>query len=193
MKYTINRTKRNVIILSSSLLILYILIIRLYFFFTGPTKIDTLQIVIQKIFFLVPYVYLMLSFFDYFRYHKLKVLQMAIITILIMDVILRANLLTNIFDSTWKQAFFLITNAIWIIATIILVIFLFQIKKKDFPGILSIRKYAISAILLFVLAPTITFVIKSDNRFAIQQLVELTSAIPYFFTIDFAIKLYAKE
>jgi hypothetical protein len=47
--------------------------------------------------------------------------------------------------------------------------------------------------LLFVLAPTITFVIKPDNRFAIQQLVELTSVIPYFFTFDFAIKLYTKE
>lgn len=193
MKYTINRTKRNGIILSSSLLILYVLIIRLYFFFTGPTKIDTFQIVIQKIIFLIPYVYLMLAFFDYFRHYKLKVLQISILTILITDVILRANLLNNIFDLIWEKAFFLTTNAIWIIATIILIIFLFQIKIKDYPGILSIRKYAISMMLLFVLGPTIIFFVRPDNRFAIQQLVELTFTIPYIFTIDFAIKLYSKE
>lgn len=193
MKYTINRTKKNLIILSSILLILYILIIRLYFFFTGPTKIDTFQIVVQKIIFLIPYGFLMLTFFGYFRHYKLRVLQISILAILIMDVILRTNLFNDMFESTWNQAFFFTANAIWIIATIILIIFLFQIKIKDYPGILSIRKYAICMILLFVLTPTISFFIKLDNRFAIQQLVELTFAIPYIFTIDFAIKLYLKE
>ncbi len=193
MKYTINRTKRNVIILSSLLLILYVLILRLFFFFTGPTKIDTIQIVIQKIIFLIPYGYLMLAFFYYFRHYKLRVLQISILTILIMDVVLRANLFTKMFDSTWKLIFFLTANAIWIIATISLIIFLFKIKIKDYPGILSIRKYAISMILFFVLATTVLFFIKPDNRFATQQLVELTSAIPYIFTIDFAIKLYLNE
>lgn len=193
MEYTVNKTKRNGIILSSSLLILYVLTSSLFFFFKGPTKIDTLQIVIQKIIFLIPYGYLMLVFFDYFRHYKLKVLQISILTIFIVEVILRANLFTKLFDSTWKQAVLITAIAIWIIAANILIIFLFQIKMKDYPGILSIRKYAISMILFFVLGPTIPFFVKPDSIFATQQLVELTSAIPYIFTIDFAIKLYSKE
>lgn len=193
MEYTINRTKRNIIILSSSFLILYVLILRLFFFFNSSTKIDTIQIIVKNIIFIIPYGYLMLSFNDYFRHYKLKVLQISILAILIMEVILKANLFTNIFDSTWKLAIFLTTNAIWIIATIILIVFLFQTKMKDYPGILSIRKYAISIILVFVLGTTIPYLVKPVSFFATQQLVELTSAIPYIFTIDFAMKLCFKE
>jgi hypothetical protein len=135
----------------------------------------------------------MLVFFNYFRHYKLKVLQISILTILILEAILRANLFTNIFDSTWTKAVFITASAIWISATIILNIFLFQIKMKDYPGILSIRKYAISIILFFVLVTAFPFIVKPINSFATQQLVELTYAIPYIFTIDFAMKLYLKE
>lgn len=194
MQYTINRTKRNSIILSSLFLILYISSLRLFFFFnSSTTQTDTLQSVIQNIIFIIPYGYLMLVFIDYFRHYKLKVLQISILTILIMEVILRANLFTNIFDSTWIKVLFLTANAIWIIATIILIVFLFQIKMKDYPGILSIRKYAISIILFFVLVTTIPFFVKPFNIFATQQLVELTYSFPYIFTINFAIKLYSKK
>jgi hypothetical protein len=193
MEYTINRTKRNIIILASSVLILYVLTSNLFFFLKGPTKIDTLQIFIQKIIFLIPFGYLMLAFFDYFRHYKLKVLQISILTILLIEVILRANLFTNIFDSIWTKTIFITTNAIWIIATILLIVFLFQIKKKDYPGMLSIRKYAISIILFFVLVTTIPLLGNPVNSFTTRQFVEITFAIPYIFTIDFAIKLYSKK
>lgn len=193
MKYSINRTKRNSIILSSLVLILYVFIVRLYFFFKNPTPIDTLQSVIQSIIFIIPYGYLMLQFIEYFRHYKLKVLQISILTIFMADVILRANLFTNLVDSTWKQAVLASVITIWIIATISLIVFLFQIKMQDYPGILSIRKYAIFSLLIFVLVPTVPFFVKSANSFATQQLAELTSAIPSIFTIDFAIKLYLKE
>lgn len=193
MKYTINKTKRNSIILSSSILILYVLTVRLYFFFKNPTPIDTLQSIIQSLIFIIPYGYLMLQFMEYFRHYKLRVLQISILTIFIVDLILRANLFTNLFDSTWKQTVLIAAIAIWIIATISLIVFLFQIKMKDYPGILSIRKYAIFSLLIFVLVPTVPLFVKSDNSFATQQLVELTSAIPYIFTIDFAIRLYPRK
>lgn len=193
MEYTISRTKRNIIILASSILILYVLTSNLFFLLKGPTKIDTLQVVIQKIIFLIPFGYLMLAFFDYFRHYKLKVLQISILTILIMEVILRANLFTNIFDSIWTKTIFITTNAIWIIATIFLIVFLFRIKMKDYPGMLSIRKYAISIILFFALVTTIPLFGNPVNSFTTRQLVELTFAIPYIFTIDYAIKLYSKK
>jgi hypothetical protein len=135
----------------------------------------------------------MYAFIDYFKHYKLKVLQISILTILIMEVIFKANLFTNIFDSTWKFAILLTINAIWFFATIILIVFLFQINMKDYPGILSIRKYTISIILFFVLVTTIPLFVKPVSIFATQQLVELTFAIPYIFTIDFAIKLYSKK
>lgn len=193
MEYAINKSERNGIILSSSILILYILTTSLFYFFKGPTKIDTLQIVIQKIIFLIPFGYLMLAFFNYFRHYKLKVLQFSILTVFFMEVILRTYLFTNIFDSIWTKVIFLTANGIWICAAIILIIFLFQTLKRDYPGILSIRKYAISIILLFGVVTTLPFFVKPVNGFAARQIVELTYAIPYIFTIDFAIKLYSKK
>ena len=193
MKYTINRTKRNILILCSSFLILYVFIVRLFFLFTSPTKIDIIHQVIQNVIFLIPFAILMLAFFDYFRHYKLKVLQISILTVLIMEVIFKSTLFSNIFESTWIKAVFLTTSAIWILATIILIVSLSQNKMKDYPGILSIRNYSICIILNYILATTIPHLAKPANYLTTLHLVELTSAIPYIFTIVFALKLYGKE
>jgi len=193
MEYTISKTKRNIIILSSSFLILYVLVIGLFFFYKGPTQLDPTQLVIQNIIYIIFYGYLMLVFVDFFRYYKLKVLGISILTILIMEVISRVIQNTNILDLTEARTILFATNVIWIIATIILVIFLFQTKKEEYPGILSIRKYAIGMIPFFVLGATVPLFVKPDNVFAALQLVVLTLAIPYIFTIDFAMKVSLKE
>jgi len=193
MEYSINKTKRNIIILSSSILILYVFTIRLFYFFKGPVKIDTVQIVIQHIIFLISYGYIIMAIFDYFRHYKFKVLQISILIILIMEVFFRAFSIARLFVPTWKLTMLFIPIMIWIISNIILSVFLFRIKKKDYPGILSIRNYAISSFVLLNLAQLLLFFMKPAGIFATQQLVELTSAIPYIFSIDFAIKLYLKE
>lgn len=193
MEYTINKTKRNLLILSSSFLILYILTMRLFFFFNGPIKIDAFQNVVQKLIYIILYGYIMFVFSDYFRHYKLKLLQILILTHFFMEVILRSGLFNFTPELTWEKAFFLCTISIWIIVTILLIFFLFQIKIKDYSGIRSIRKFAISIILITVLSPAFPLFAKPENVFATQQLLELTSVIPYFFTINFAIKINLKE
>ena len=193
MEYTINRTKRNNIILSSSFLILYVLITRLLFFINTPTKIDTVEMLIRNVIYLIPFGYLMLAFFNYLRHYKLKGLQISILIIFIMEVIFKSTLFTNLVESTWEKAVLLSASTIWIAATIGLIVFLFNNKTKDYPGALSIRNYAISSLLIYVLSTTIPFYVQLDNILATQQLVGLTAVIPYIFTINFAIKLYLKE
>ncbi len=193
MEYTINRTKRNSIILSSSFLILYILTLRLFFFFKTPTKTDTLQMIIQNVIFLIPFGYLMLAFYRYFRYYKLTVLQISILIVFILEVLFRSALFINLFELAWKKTVLLTASTIWVATIIVFIVFLFKIKPKDYPGMLSIRYYVISTLLAYIFATTYTFYSEPANPFQTQQLVELSFAIPYFFTIVFATKLYLKE
>jgi hypothetical protein len=188
MEYTINKAKRNTIILCSSLLILYVLSSRLFFFFYQGAPIEALPIFIQNILYIILYGYITWTFFDYFRHYKLTVLQTSILIIFLMEVVFKSHLLTNILDSTLEQTLFLITNAVWIIASVILIVFLFKLKGRAYPGIGSIRKYAVSMILLFILVTTIPFWVKQGQAFSTQQLIGLAFVIPYIFTMEFAIK-----
>lgn len=157
------------------------------------TKIDTIEILIRNLTYLIPLGFLMLTFYNYFRHYRLKVLQNAIFIIFIMEVILRSTFFTNLFEWAWTRAFLLSTSTIWIAATIILVVVLFKNKSKVYPGILSIRKYAISSLLIYVFSTTYSFYIKPVEPLNTMLLVGLTSAIPFIFTIDFAVKLNLKE
>lgn len=189
MKYTINKTKRNAIIISSSLLILCVLLLRFFFFFHQDALTDNVFIATQTVIYIVLYGYIVWTFFDYFRHYQLKVLQASILLIFLTEVILKSHLFNNIPDSTWKQTLFLIISAVWMIASVILIVFLFQVRIIDYPGIASIRNYALSMIFLFILATTIPFWAKQGQALSTQQLVELTFVIPFIFTIDFALKL----
>lgn len=193
MEYSISKTKRNAIILSSAFLILHVIISRLYYLICSPINIDTMQVMAVNIIWIIPFGYLMLSFYDFFRYYKLKTLQISILVVFIMEVFFKARLFTNIFESTWQRSVFFSTHVIWIIVTIILIVLLSMKKMKDFQGALSIRNYAISKFVIFILAGTIPLFIKPTNALDAQLIFGLTSVIPFVFTIDFARKVYYKE
>lgn len=181
------------IILCSSFLILYFLVLGFFYFFNGPTKLETLQIIIREILYIIPYGYLMLIFIEYFRYYQLKVLQTTTITILIFEIINRGSQFTNLFNYSLPRFLLPAITAIWTIAAIIWIIFLFIPKMKDYPAMISIRRYAMGLILIFFIGLSIPFLVKPDNIFAALQLLCIICAIPYIFTIDFALKLQLKE
>jgi len=193
MEYSISRAKRNMIILSSSFLILYFLIVGLFFFIMGPTKLDPLQSGIQKMLYMIPLGYLLLVFIDYFRYYHLKVLQMSTIAILTGEIITMVIQFANGLIATVPEFVLYTVTAIWMIATIIWMIFLFMANMNDYPAILSIRKYAVGPILIFLIGFSIPFLVKPDSNFAALQILCMICAIPYIFIIEFAIKLQLKE
>ena len=193
MNYAIDKTKRNMIIFSSAFLILYFVVVGLFFLIMGPSKLDTLQFGIKKMLYLIPFGYLMLIFFDYFRYYHLKVLQIATITILTCEVVTLGIQFANVLVAALPKFILLTINAIWITATIIWIIFLFIPKMKDYPALISIRKYAMGPVLIFLIGFSIPFIVKPDNTFVALQILCIICAIPYIFTIDFAMKLQLKE
>ena len=193
MEYSISRTKRNLIVLSSSFLILYFLIDGLFFFIMGPTKLDTLQLGILKMLYIIPFGYLVLVFVDYFRYYHLKVLQMTTIAMFICEVVTIGIQFANGLIATVPEFVLYAISAVGIIATIIWMIFLFSANMKDYPAVISIRKYAVGSILIFLIGFSIPFLVKPDDNFAALQILCMICAIPYIFTIDFAMKLQLKE
>lgn len=193
MEYTITKSKRLIIILCSSFLILHVLITRLLLFIDAPTKIDTSGQLVQNIIYLIPLGYLLLEFYNYFKHYKFKVLQISILIILIMEIILRSTLFHNLFESIWQKAVLLSASTIWIASTVVLIAVLLKNKSEVHPGILSIRNYAISSLLIYVFATTYRFYLNPVNPINTLLLVGLTSAIPFIFTIVFATKLNLKE
>ena len=193
MEYTISKIKRNGIILSSSFLILYVLITGLLFLINTPTKIEIVETLIRNAIYLIPFGYLILAFFRYFSHYKLKILHISILIIFIMELIMKSTLFSNLFESTWQIVVLLSTSTIWIIATIVLIVGTFKNKAKVYQGMPSIRNYAISSLLIYVFATTYSFYLKPANPLETRQLIELTSAIPFIFTIVFAMKLKIKE
>lgn len=193
MNYTINHTKRNAIILCSSFLILYVFVTRLLLFINPPTEIDIAERVIRNAIYLIPFGYLMLVFFKYFSHYKLKIMQISVVVIFVMELIIRSTLFANMFESAWKKFFLLSVSTFWIVATTVLIVSLFRYKIKVYPGMFSIRNYALSSLLIYVFSTTYSFYIKPANPLETILLVGMASAIPFIFTIDFALKLKYRE
>lgn len=193
MEYTISKTKRIIIILCSSFLILHVLITRLLFLIDTPTEIDTSEQLIKNIIYLILLGYLLLEFYNYFRHYKLKVLQISILTILIMEVILRSTLFSKLFESIWQKAVLFSASTIWIASTIVLIAVLIKNKSKVYPGMLSIQNYAISSLVIYIFATTYRFYLNPVNPIKTLLIVGLTSAIPFIFAIVYAIKLNLKN
>lgn len=189
MKYTINKTKRNLIIFSSAFLIVYSVFFTFIFFFTDPVTPEPLQVGIQSIVFLLAYSYLMLVFIDYFRFHGLKVLQVAALSLLVTEFVTRGFQLSNVLGYTIPKYMNLTFTLIWSISLFVSIVFLFLLKSKDYPAIRAIRWYAVCFILFPVLGATIPLLVKPNDIFITIQLLGLTLAIPYIFSIDFAVKV----
>jgi hypothetical protein len=193
MDYTITKRKRYIIISCSSFLILHVLITRILLLIDTPTKIDNSEQLVKNIIYLILLGYLLLEFYNYFRHYKLKVLQVSILIIFIMEIILRSTFFSNLFESIWQKAILLSASTIWIAFTVVLIVVLFKNKSEVHPGMLSIRNYAISSLLIYVFATTYRFYLNPVNPINTLLLVGSTSAIPFIFTIIYGVKLNLKN
>ncbi len=192
MEYTITKPQRNGIILSSCFLILSILIRGLLFLINTPTKIELAEQLIWNTIYLIPFGYLMLVFYKYLKHYQRKVLQGSILLIFAAELILKSTLFSNLFESPLKKVVLLGTSTIWLIATVVLLVGLLRNTAKTDQGMLAIRNYAICSLLIYLFATTHSFYLASTNPLQTRLLVGLTSAIPFSFTIVFAMKLKLK-
>ena len=131
MEYTITRTQRNVLILCSSLLILLILITRFLLFMQVPTRVPTSVSFPLNAFYVILYAYIVLTLYRYFGHYKLKSLQICLLVIFITEVIYRSSLLSTIFGRAWGKAIVMAVGIIWLIATLVTVVLLFEHRSNN--------------------------------------------------------------
>lgn len=144
---------------------------------------------IRNVIFLIIFGYLMLAFFQYFAHYRLKILQYAVLVLFILEIISKSMFFTHLFESNLKMNLFISKTVIWIITNIVLIVGTYRNRTKADRGINSIGNFAITRLLVFVFAANLPFLLKPENPFRMQQFIELTSAIPYIFTIVFALRL----
>jgi len=201
MEYTISRTKRNLIIFSAVFLILKAIIVVFVFFAREYAAHDHTLGIILSILQIIPYSYIMLVLSGYFNYYKLKALRMTTLILLLIEI--SGNMLQylnqaemfNQAERTVPRYIAIGNGVVWTLILIIWIILLFRISATDFPALISIRKYAISVITVILLSGTLPFMISKfiDIQKYIGIVFVMIGVLPYFFYIEFGLKLPGKE
>lgn len=184
-------------ILSAAFLAIYT-IYNAFFFFglePGDVKPDTAIVIIRDLLFAIPHIYLLLVLFDYFRYRGWKVLQYTLLLTAIMEMLIKAFHMINQVGSFVPYNFYYTMGegVFWIIVIMVQAIFLLQIKRKDYPEVFSLQKYAVGLILTQIIGFAIPVIFRSENPSSMMLVIRIISSIPYLFLIDFTLRLKSKE
>lgn len=184
-------------ILSAVFLMAYT-IYNAFFFFglkPGSMEVDSAQLIIRDLLFAIPHLYLLIVLFDYFRYHRWKVLQYTLLFTVIFEFVSKAFRIINQMGSfvTTNFSYSMTIGAIWLISIIVQAIFLLRLKRKDYPEVFSLQKYAVALIFFQLVAFGIPFLFRSESVSSMLLIIRILSAIPYLFLIEFALKLKSKE
>ena len=191
MNYTINSTKRKLIICCSLFLFLFKVTMGLYYFFNVPTYTAPLWIGFNNLLYIIPYGYIMLVFIDYFKQTQLKGLQIITLLVLSLEIVTGVFNFINLYNPLIPKIVLVVINVIWSTALIVWTILLYMAKIKDYPALLSIRYFALCLLLYLVLwmIPTIPGLIKPEYIYLALPFVSMTLAIPFIFSLKFAMKL----
>lgn len=197
MNYSISNIKRDLMIISAAFLTVYT-IYNAFFFFglePGGAKPDTIMLIIRDLLFAIPHVYLLLVLFDYFRHQGWKVLQYTLLLTAIMEILLKAFNMINQVGSFLPYNFYYTMGEglFWAVAIIVQAVFLLQIKRKDYPEVFSLQKYAVGLILTQIIGFAIPVIFRSENPSSMMLVIRIISSIPYLFLIDFTLRLKSKE
>lgn len=193
MNYPISATKRNLMILSAAFLTVYTIYNAFFFFGLEPSQVkpDIIMLIIRDLLFGIPHIYLLLVLFDYFRYQGWKVLKYTLLLTAIMEVLIKGfHIINRIGSFVPNNIYYAMGEGVfWIIVIIVQAIFLFQIKRKEYPEVFSLQKYAVGLLLTQIIGFGIPVIFRSENLSSMMLVIRIISSIPYLFLIDFALKL----
>ena len=156
-------------------------------------ELDPIENEFINVLFLISSIYLYVVLIDYFRKTQLRTLEIVTIVFLISEAGIQMIKLVNAFKFVIPD---LLTNFLGILAAINIVVWIvlvLRLKSGSYPALVSLRRYAFGIIAGFVLGVIIATVLIFNRLTGYFSLVFLPFAIPYFFIIDFALKLEIKE
>jgi hypothetical protein len=195
MDYRISKTKRNLIIFSAVFLILKAIILVIVFSYRETPISEITWNIILHFTQIIANSYILIVIFGYFNHYKFKALQ--IITLIILLPEIAGNIIT-FFNQTGinvPKPVLIGNNIIWTLSMVSWIVFLFRISSVDFPGLASIRRFAISIIVTIFIAGTLPILIHNiiNIRHYHDWIIVMIGVIPYIFIIDFGLKLKVNE
>lgn len=197
MNYTIYPAKRNLMIFSAAFLTVYTLYNAFFFYHLMDTGIkpDAAQMVIRDLLFAIPYVYLLIVLFDYFRHQGWKVLQSVVLMAAIVEIGSRMVNWVNAMGplTPISRNYSMSMGLFWVATILIQAIFVLRLNRKENPAVLALQKYAVALILTQLIAFAIPVVIHSANSTSMMVAIRIISAVPYLFLIEFTLKLKSEK
>jgi len=189
MDFLIAKTKRNNLIISSSFIILNYFYIGFSFLFEDFRTLDVVENGIISVLFSIAYLYVFLVLIDYFKKYKLRGLEIILTIILISELGNQTSSLINSFRPIIPQFISSVFSVVGVISMIIWIILILKLKSNDYSCLQSLRRFAFGFIAAFILGLLVSIITMFGGFYDYYDLMFLPISIPFFFIIDFALKL----
>lgn len=180
-------------ILSAALLSVFTVYYAFYIFAlqSGGVKPHVAEVIVMSLLRAIPYTYLLIILFEYFRHQGWKVLQYTLLLMVIFEIVTKAFTIINQVGSLVPHSFkySMVEGGFWFFVIIIQAIFLLRLPRAAYPAVFPLQKYAIALILFQLIAFGIPLLFSSGNFSSMMLVIRIISAIPYLFLIEFALKL----
>lgn len=194
MSYTIGKTQRNLMLLSAASLTVYSIYNAFFFLGLKPSNVEPnmAHLIIRDLLFAVPYIYLLIILFDYFRHHEWKVLQYIVLLTAIFEIVTNVISMNQLIASS-NHYYMMFRGVFWFTVIILQSIFLLRLKRKEHPEVFALQKYAVALILFQIIAFGIPLLFRSESISSMMLVIRIISGIPYLFLVDFTLRLKSKE
>jgi hypothetical protein len=152
-------------------------------------NLDLVENGIISILFSIAYLYVFLVLIDYFKKYKLRGLEIVSTIILISELGNQTSSLINSFKPVIPQFISSVFSVVGVISIIIWIVLILKLNSNDYSCLQSLRRFALGFIAAFVLGLLVSIITMFGGFYDYYDLMFIPISIPFFFIIDFAIKL----
>jgi len=156
-------------------------------------RLDVVENGIISIFFAGSYLYVFLVLINYFKKYKLRGLEIITSILLLSELGNQTSRLINTFKPVIPQFISSFFSIAAVISIIIFIVMILRLKSKDYSCLQSLRRFAFGFIAAFVLGFIVSAITMFGGFYKYYDLMFIPISIPFFFIIDFALKLELKE
>ena len=189
MNYLITKTKRNNLIISSSIIILNYFFIGFSFLFKDARQLDSVENGVINLVFSFAYLYAFLFLLDYFKKNELKTLKTLTLIVLISELGSQISTSVNSFKLVIPEFLSSIFSGVGLIGVIIWIVLVLRLKSENYSELKSLHRFAYGYIASFVLGLLVSVSMMFGGFYEYLDLMYIPISIPFFFLIEFAVKL----
>jgi len=159
------------------------------FLFKDFRQFDFVENGLINLVFTFAYLYVFLVLIDYFKQYKLKTLEIVTLIVLISELGNQISSLINSFNPIIPEFVNSVCGGVGLIGIIIWIVLILRLKSVDFSELKSLHRFAYGYIASYVLGLLISLFTMFGGFYEYFDLMYIPISIPFFFLIQFALKL----